>query len=125
MAVSWGLADQVSRQASTFLREAELANERLSAAVRTIVFLSLLALISLARPAGGPLFPRLLRLLVLPAALRVLRPASPGGEAPAFEHPTPPPGRRTRWRASSPTSAGAGRRRGSCSAPIAALRGRS
>src|SRR5512132_3160967 len=86
MAVSWGLADQVSRQASTFLREAELANERLSAAVRTIVFLSLLALISLARPAGGPLFPRLLRLLVLPAALRVLRPASPGGEAPAFEH---------------------------------------
>jgi hypothetical protein len=38
---------------------------------------------------------------------------------------TPRPGRRTRWRASSPTSAGAGRRCGSCSAPIVALPARS
>ena len=38
---------------------------------------------------------------------------------------TPRPGRRTRWRVSSPTSAGAGRRCGSCCAPTPALPARS
>src|SRR5512134_1761993 len=38
------------------------------------------------RPPGGPVLPRLLRLLLLPAALCLLRPASLGGEAPALEH---------------------------------------
>ena len=37
-------------------------------------------------PSGRPLLPRLLRLLLLPAAVRVLRPASAGGQAPALEH---------------------------------------
>ena len=41
---------------------------------------------SAARPAGGAVLPRLLRLLLLPAALRVLRPASARGEAAALEH---------------------------------------
>ena len=41
---------------------------------------------SAARPAGRPVLPRLLRLLLLPAALRVLRPPSAGGEAAAVEH---------------------------------------
>ena len=39
-----------------------------------------------ARPPGGPLLPRLLRLLLLFAAVRVLRPASARGQAAAVEH---------------------------------------
>ena len=35
---------------------------------------------------GGPVFPRLLRLLLLSAAVRVLRPASAGGQAEALQH---------------------------------------
>ena len=38
------------------------------------------------RPPGRALLPRLLRLLLLPAALHLLRPPSAGGEAPALEH---------------------------------------
>ena len=41
---------------------------------------------SAARPSGRPVLPRLLRLLLLPAALRLLRPASARGQAPALEH---------------------------------------
>ena len=41
---------------------------------------------SAARPSGRPVLPRLLRLLLLPAALRVLRPASAGGQAAALQH---------------------------------------
>jgi hypothetical protein len=37
-------------------------------------------------PSGRPILPRRLRLLLLPAALCILRPASAGGQAPAAEH---------------------------------------
>ena len=49
---------------------------------------------SAARPPGRPLLPRLLRLLLLSAALRVLRPASAGGQAAAAPTSTPRPARR-------------------------------
>ncbi len=39
-----------------------------------------------ARASGGALLPRLLRLLLLSAAVRVLRPASVGGQAASFRH---------------------------------------
>ena len=53
---------------------------------------------SAARPPGGPLLPRLLRLLLLPAAVRLLRPASAGRQAAALEHRRrrPAPSRRSR-----------------------------
>ena len=38
------------------------------------------------RPSGRAVFPRLLRLLLLSAAVRVLRPPSAGGQAQALEH---------------------------------------
>ena len=41
---------------------------------------------SAARPAGGPVLPRLLRLLLLSAALHLLRPSSAGGQAAALQH---------------------------------------
>ena len=71
--------------------------------------------------SGGPLLPRLLRLLLLSAALRLLRPASAGRQAAA---------RRTSMRAAgaveevarivAPDPRAAGRGRASCCAPIAA-----
>jgi Transposase DDE domain group 1 len=66
---------------------------------------------------------RLLRLLLLPAALCLLRPASLGGEAPALEHRRR--GRGEGRGGAPPTSGGAGRRCGSCCAPIVALPARS
>ena len=60
---------------------------------------------SAARRAGGAVLPRLLRLLLLSAALRVLRPPSVGRQAAARRTSTRRPARSRRWRASSPTSA--------------------
>ena len=50
------------------------------------------------RPAGGAVLPRLLRLLLLPAALRLLRPPPAGGEAARARTSTPrrAPSRRSR-----------------------------
>ena len=56
---------------------------------------------SAARPSGGPVLPRLLRLLLLPAALHLLRPAPAGGQAAPLQHRWRRPARSRRWRASS------------------------
>ena len=80
---------------------------------------------SAARPPGGPVLPRLLRLLLLSAALRLLRPASAGGQAPALEHRRRRPARSRR----SARIVGQIRARwprvGSCCAPTRALPARS
>ena len=75
---------------------------------------------SAARPPGRPLLPRLLRLLLLSAALRVLRPASAGGQAAALRTSMPRPARSRRSSGSSARSAPAGRRCASCCGPIPA-----
>ena len=73
-----------------------------------------------ARPSGRPVLPRLLWLLLLPAALRVLRPAPARGQAQALEHRCcrrcDRGGRADRQ--SDPRSIGRGC--GSCCAPTAA-----
>ena len=76
---------------------------------------------SAARPSGGPLLPRLLRLLLLSAALRVLRPASAGRQAAALRHRRQPRAASRRSRGSSGRSAPAGRRCASCCGPTRAL----
>ena len=77
---------------------------------------------SAARRAGGAVLPRLLRLLLLSAALRVLRPSSAGGQAAARRHRRGGRARSRRWRALSRASARAGRARASCCVPTRALR---
>ena len=74
-----------------------------------------------ARRSGRAVLPRLLRLLLLSAALHVLRPPSVGRQAAAGEHRCARRARSRRWRASSRRSAGAGRRCASCCAPTRAL----
>ena len=80
---------------------------------------------SAARPPGRPVLPRLLRLLLLPAALRVLRPASAGGQAAALQHRRRGRGGRGGGAHRRPDPRRAGRGCGSCCAPTAASPARS
>ena len=73
-----------------------------------------------ARPPGGPLLPRLLWLLLLPAALRLLRRSPAGRPSCGGRTSTPAPARSRRSRGSWRRSAPAGRRCGSSCAPTAA-----
>ncbi len=76
---------------------------------------------SAARASGRAVLSRLLRLLLLSAAVHFLRVASVGGQSCGAPTSTRRPARSRRRRASSPRSAPAGPRCASCCAPIRVL----